>query len=141
MSEKRVYEVLYVEDLLKQIERLEGDNDHLTKSDRVWLEANQRKDREIERLEAALREIEELPPEHTRAYVSQDIARAALNDNDDVETFYKTSGTVNGMAQMVEAKDRDIERLEAVLQHFYDYGYDRGRCEEALDGEKEQGHE
>ena len=33
---------------------------------------------EIERLEGALREIEELPPEHTRAYVSQDIAREAL---------------------------------------------------------------
>ena len=90
MTEKRVYEVLYVEDLLKQIERLEGeiehltatrktilqtamaqagklkariaelegDNDHLTKSDRVWLEANQRKDREIERLEGALRGLE-----------------------------------------------------------------------------------
>ena len=29
-----------------------------------------------------------------------------------------------------------IERLEATLQHFYDYGYDRGRCEEALDSKE-----
>ena len=26
-----------------------------------------------------------------------------------------------------------VERLGGALQHFYDYGYDRGRCEEALD--------
>ena len=31
---------------------------------------------------------------------------------------------------------RRIAKLEAELQHFYDYGYDRGRCEEALKEEK-----
>ena len=28
--------------------------------------------------------------------------------------------------------EKRIAKLEAALQHFYDYGYDRGRCEEAL---------
>ena len=34
-----------------------------------------------------------------------------------------------------KACEERIEQLEAALQHFYDYGYDRGRCEQALKGE------
>ena len=52
----------------------------------------------------------------------------------------KMGGEVN---ILLEAAD-EIERLEsrvaelgAALQHFYDYGYDRGRCEQALGGDDE----
>ena len=34
--------------------------------------------------------------------------------------------------QVVDLLTERIAKLEAALQHFYDYGYDRGRCEEAL---------
>ena len=42
-----------------------------------------------------------------------------------------------GAADEIEHLESRVAELGAALQHFYDYGYDRGRCEQALGGDDE----
>ena len=80
MSEKRVYEVLYVEDLLKQIERLEGRVAELEAVTKDMTKIHNESDlKRIAELESALRRIA------TRDYneTAQAFAEQALGGDDE----------------------------------------------------------
>ena len=59
------------------------------------------------------------------------LRKVAKTESDEGE--YGITGHIDWMAaDRIEHLESRVAELGAALQHFYDYGYDRGRCEQAL---------
>ena len=87
---------------------------------------------EAKKAQAELRQMDRQPKVYDGARLRSAVEHLIAENKTFEDALALSIVNKDKAENQVRLRGLRIAELEAALQHFYDYGYDRGRCEEAL---------